>query len=341
MKRQNEELKRITEIILNREDEYGELKKACDDLFVFLSRLARLDKEKELANKDYFLPGGKAIGTVWAGMCVKEFMRTKRFLTGIYKAVRQAQVKFPHQTIHILYAGSGPFGTLLVPLTTKFNPDEIKITFLDINPESLRNLKNLITELELEAYVEDIVLCDASKYQASRKRPVHMVVTETMQRALCKEPQVSITANLVSQMAEGGILIPQNIKINAVLLDAKRDMERMTGVSGAEKDFCFYIDTVLELNQAGIQKYDREKHCFPEKVVCLPEHVEDRFDSISLFTDIQVFGEETLTYMQCSLNMPYHIMKRKNMKEESAGRKKLGFQYYVSKNPGFEYRWIG
>ncbi|SFR75343.1 SAM-dependent methyltransferase [Anaeromicropila populeti] len=340
MKSANEELKRITDIILTREEEYGELKNACDDLFQFFLELSDLNLESEESKKDYFLPGGKAIGTVWAGMCVKEFMRTKKFLTGIYKAVQRAQERFSGQPVHILYAGSGPFGTLLVPLTTRFQPEEIQITFLEINEESLEKLKRIIKELEIDSYVKDIVLCDASDYQVDRQDPIHMVVTETMQRALYKEPQVSITANLVPQMAEGGILIPQNIKIDASLLDSKRDLERMTGVEGAEQDFSFYIDTILELNQTSIKEYSRETHTFPECEVYLPDKMEDRFDSFSLFTDIQVFEDEILTYMQCSLNMPYHIMKKRVMEAESAGRRKIGLQYMVGEVPGFQYRWL-
>jgi hypothetical protein len=338
--KQFEDLQNITEIILMKEKEYGEIKQACDDLFQFFTELTGLSMDKEETREDYYLPGGKAIGTVWAGLCIKEFMRTKKFLTGIYKAIKYTQKRFPGQPLHILYAGSGPFGTLLVPLTTKFTPEEIQITFLDINPKSLESLRTIISKLQIDAYVKDIILCDASCYQADRQTPIHMVVTETMQRALCKEPQVSVTANLVPQMVEGGILVPQNIKIDAVLLDSKRDIERMTGVKGAEQDFYYYLDTIMELNQRSINEYDRERRTFLENEVCLPDHIDDRYDSLSLFTDIQVFEEETLTYLQSSLNMPYHIFKGEKMKKESISGKKIGLQYVVSEEPAFQYRWI-
>ncbi|HEX3022555.1 MAG TPA: phytanoyl-CoA dioxygenase [Lachnospiraceae bacterium] len=340
MNKQFEELKRITEIILTKVEEYGELKQACDELFQFFSELSGLTMDKEETREDYYLPGGKAIGTVWAGMCVKEFMRTKKFLTGIYKAILHAQKRFHGQPLHILYAGSGPFGTLLVPLTTKFTPEEIQITFLDINPKSLESLRTIINELQLDTYVKEIILCDASCYRADRQTPIHMVVTETMQRALYKEPQVSITANLAPQMVEGGILIPQNIKIDAVLLDSKRDIERMTGVKEAEQDFYYYLDTIMDLNQSSINAYDRDRRTFLEYEVCLPDHIEDRYDSLSLLTDIQVFEEVMLTYMQCSLNMPYYLFKGEKMRKESIGGRKIGLQYVVGEEPAFQYRWI-
>lgn len=95
-----------------------------------------------------------------------------------------------------------------------------------------------------------------------------MVVTETMKNALKNEPKVSISLNLVPQMEKDGILIPQNISVEAVLLVPKRDTERMMGVKGAGKDFYYPVKTVFQLNKENSDYYKKYKECcFSEKEI--------------------------------------------------------------------------
>lgn len=337
MENYKEELKRITEILLKQEDDYGEMKKAADELYDLFLNVSDLKEDDESCRKDYYLPKGKAIGTVWAAMCIKEFLRTKRFIRGVFLGIKRAQEKFPNRQIHMLYAGTGPFATLVMPLTTVFTSKEIKFTLLEINQDSIENLKNIIKDFEVEEYVDNIVQCDATEYKADKDKPIHMVVTETMQRALKKEPQVAITLNLVPQMEEGGILIPQNISIEVGLLDYKRDMEKMMGVEGAERDYCYYLNKIFELNKNTAVVEKKEVHSFPEFEVEIPNYIEKRYKSLSLFTNIQVFEEEQLTYNQCSLNMRQKII---DIDWNNNTVKKISFQYVINENPGFIHKLL-
>lgn len=330
-----EKLKEITKILLEEEDEYGKIKEACDDLFTLFLTASEL-KEDECSRKDCYLPKGKAIGTFWAGVCVKEFMRTKRFIRGIFYGIKKAQEKFPNRMIHILYAGTGPFGTLMLPLTTLFTSEEIKFTLLEINPNSIKSLKKVIKAFEVEKYVEEIVQCDATEYKADKEKPIHMVITETMQNALENEMQVSISLNLVPQMEKEGILVPQNISIKAALLDLKRDTERIMGVKGAEVDYYYPLSTIFQLNKESIEEYVKKENCyFKEEEVEFTKDIEQRYRRLSLFTSIKVFEEEELTYNQCSLTMPHRIM---DIDWERDAVDKMSFQYVVSEKPGFLYK---
>lgn len=330
-------LKQITEMLIKSEDDYGEIKKATDDLYNLFLTVSGLKEEDEDCRKDYYLPQGKAIGTVWAAMCIKEFLRTKKFIRGVFLGIKHAQEKFLDRPINIVYAGTGPFATLLMPLITVFSSEEVKFTFLEINPESIQNLKKIINAFGASEYVEKIVQCDAAEYQVDKGRPIHMVVTETMQRSLKKEPQVAITLNLVPQMVEGGILIPQNITVEAALLDPKRDMERMMGAQGAEKDYCHHLNKILELNKNILVIEKEKKYFFPEIEVEIPNDIDKKYKKLSLLTNIQVFGEEKLTYMQCSLNMPEKVMDIAWMNNTI---KKVMFQYVINENPGFVHKIV-
>jgi len=336
MRNYKEELKEITEILLKSEDDYGEMKKATDDLYDLFVAVSGLEENDENSRKDYYLPKGKAIGTVWAAMCIKEFMRTKKFIRGVFLGIKRAKEKFPNRKIHILYAGTGPFATLIVPLTTVFTSQEIECTLLEINPDSIENLRKIIKAFEIEEYINDIVQCDATEYKADKNKPIHMVVTETMQRALKKEPQVAITLNLVPQMEEGGILIPQNISIEAGLLDPKRDMERMMGIEGAEIDYCHHLNKIFELNKEMALEKDKNAESFEQVEVEITDSIEKRYKSLSLFTNIQVFEEEQLTYNQCSLNMRVKIASI----DEKNKIKKVIFQYFINETPGFTHKFI-
>ncbi len=326
-----ENLKGLTEILLKEEDEYGKMKETCDELFSLFFTASELE-EDEVSRKDLYLPKGKAIGTFWAGVCVKEFMRTKRFIRGIFFGIKKAQEKFPDRTIHILYAGTGPFGTLMLPLTTVFTSKEIKFTLLEINHNSIEKLKNTIRAFEAEEYVEEIIQCDATEYKAEANKPIHMIITETMQRALVKEPQVAITLNLVPQMVEGGILIPQSVNVEAALIDPKRDSERMLGVEGADQDYFYPLGKVFELNKNMAAEEREEGKAFQAVEINVPETVEKRYKRMNLLTNIQVFDEEKLTYMQCSLNLPQKVMDIDWLNNPV---RKVQFQYVIDKTPGF------
>lgn len=337
MRNYKEELKEITEILIKSKDDYGEMKKATDDLYDLLVTVSGLEENDEDSRKDYYLPKGKAIGTVWAAMCVKEFMRTKKFVRGVFLGIKRAKEKFPNRKIHILYAGTGPFATLMLPLTTIFSSSEVGFTLLEINTHSIENLRKVIKTFNAQEYVDNIVQCDATEYKADKDKPIHMIVTETMQRALKKEPQVAITLNLVPQMEEGGILIPQNISIEAGLLDPKRDMEKMMGVEGAERDYCYNLKKIFELNKEMALAKDKKAKFFEEVEVEIYDYIEKRYKDLNLFTNIQVFEEERLTYNQCSLNMREKVI---DIDWNNDTMKKVSFQYVINETPRFIYKLL-
>lgn len=329
------ELKRITAILLDKESDFGELKRGAEEMYHFFSGIAQTE-EDAVARETIYLPKGKAIGTYWAGLCVKEFMRTCTYLRGIYQAILDCREHF-FGTVHIFYAGCGPFGTLLVPFTTLFGSNEIKITFADINPYSLECLQRVIHELEAEEYVAGIIREDLTGYRKEQDRPIHMVVTETMNCALQKEPQVSITGCLAPLLEEGGILIPEKITISAAFIDRVKEREYTMGSASLGESFLYPLGTVFTLDKETFAKEKGRGNTFTEKVIDLPKGLESRYKTLYLLTDIQIYKEECLTYNQCSLTLP---VKAVPVDWENNEIKGIGFQYQISENPGFVYRCI-
>jgi hypothetical protein len=72
-------------------------------------------------------PAGLAIDTRSAALCIFDMMRTRKFLLGIRDAIDEKLRIDPGQPVTILYAGTGPFATLLTPLITVFRPDQLQM----------------------------------------------------------------------------------------------------------------------------------------------------------------------------------------------------------------------
>lgn len=108
----------------------------------------------------------------------------------------------------MLYAGCGPFAPFALMLATRFEPSEVRVTLLDVHSWSLECARRLFETFGLADFVRAYVCADAATYTWPRDLPLHVVLTETMQHALQKEPQVAVTLNLAPQLSDGGILVP-------------------------------------------------------------------------------------------------------------------------------------
>lgn len=336
-------LHQITRVLLLSEDHYDVLTRAIGDLHRLFLDITGLDLDSLRHRENIHLPTGKAIGPVWAALCVRELLRTKRFVRGAYLGVKSALARFPDRPIHILYAGTGPFATLAMPLTTVFTPADVTFTFLEVNPESIGYLAKIVAAFQAEGYVRDVVRCDAATYRAGPGQSIQMVISETMQNALEKEPQVAITLNLAPQLAPGGIWIPQNIRIDAALLSPRRDRERIMGTGGV-MDCYRVLETIFELNKdtrGGSRDPDgtsTESCSFPEVTVEIPQDVAPEYSQLFLFTTIQVFEDEWLQPWECSLTLPKRVVKAHVATGLGAHQKvaRVRFQYRMSAVPGFE-----
>ena len=167
---------------------------------------------------DTFLESGVAINPEAAAHCVKDYQRTVVFLRGIDAAIRNTMARFPKTPIRILYAGCGPFATLLLPLLPSFKASALDIQLIDIHQRSLDSAVAVARHFGLSDYHLQTTRADASSYRDAGE--FHLIIAETMQKSLEQEPQYAVTANLAPQLIAGGVFIPGKIEVELRLAPA-------------------------------------------------------------------------------------------------------------------------
>jgi hypothetical protein len=271
---------------------------------------------------DTIIEGGVALSSAEAAICVDDYIRTARFLKGIHAALTELQERFPSTTLNVLYAGSGPYATLILPLLPLFGKNDLKITLLDINPSSVSSVQALLAKLNLGSCVDSVICDDATRYRYPATEPLHLVISETMFHALIREPQVSITLNLAPQITPGGILIPESISLD--LAQAFFAKERYWSAAdndpvNPQKAHMPYnhpplpITHLFKVAKDTIFRIPKEKkHSFTTNWLPVPIEFSDRPD-LCIFTQIIVFGSVTLDPSASFITNPYCAISIYNM----------------------------
>ncbi|MDT0554386.1 hypothetical protein [Patiriisocius hiemis] len=206
--------KSLTQVLLETSSEAEEVTVAKSLAALYEELLAQSSSKDQYASTfPTHVDGGIALSSQHALDCLQDPLRTVRFIKATYHAIRDAQSIFKNQQIELVYAGCGPGAPIVLPLLSMFSPKELAITLVDINQSSITSVEALIKFLDATAYFRKSYLGNAIEYKHDTSLPLHIVVSETMDKGLIKEPQVAITQNLVPQLNPKGILIPEAIDI--------------------------------------------------------------------------------------------------------------------------------
>lgn len=318
-------------------ENYGPITQAIknlEDVFFTITGLNPYSRSAEYDEPSY-TQQGVAIAPSAAGMCINEFMRTWYFLKGMYLGIKRAAAAFPGERIHILYAGCGPFATLFIPLTTCFSSREISFTLLDIHPQSIQSVKKLIDKLDISDYVEDCRVTDVLRFNPPVSKMYHLAVTETMNQALRKEPQVAITHHVSRFLFPfpQGIFIPQRVTVSAVVTDIDHEFPALhtTYTRKNEQDTCYKDRYRPHIDLGIIYELIPGMEDYPTKTFQVPP-LKNKNNTLALMTQITVFDGVELTEGQCSLTLPYKYSFLHRLPPADANR--YVAYYEISSLPG-------
>lgn len=316
---QHSQLLDITKVFLQDNLDYLALTEAIQHYKEILQSLAPIDLENLENRKDIQAKGGLAIGPAWAALCIDDMARTRQFVKGISQAINTVlSKKTDHTPVEILYAGTGPFATLVLCLLPRYTPQQIQLTLLEINPISFQAVQKVFEQLGLQAFVRDFIQENAVTYHI--KHTPDIIISETMIRALDKEPQVAIMMNLLDQVGSTTLMIPQNIRLSL-------GVSRLN--SKAFKIDQETLDTLLEITPRNLKLY-REAGGFPTKQVKVNLNEWKNYHDLNIDTDIQVYEDCHISFNLSGLTVPKKILDIAQTKENEVG---FEFQYQIEPIP--------
>ena len=301
----------------------GESKRLIDPMLKQLCQIAAVELHPEsfLDTEASHTPFGKAVSLTTAAQCAEDPERGRVFIQGIYQAIQDRLKAHPGQIVNILYAGTGPFAWLLLPLLPLFSASQIQVTLLDIHQASLDKVTKLIEHFDLADRMVESVCADATLWQPNTVVKFDVILSETMKHLLQQEPQVQIFTHLQAYLADDGVLIPQNIELDAWL-------ECRTVQDFVETH---YLGPLFALNLQTARLLASGDRSFLAGTLLLPDFSPSAV-TLKFTTSIQVYGNSTLSENQSQLTLPRY--RREHwLKPLSC----LAFRYEQGTHPDFVF----
>ena len=333
------DLDEIADIIYNDDSSFGELLMAVKAYGYLLSEITGFSVDDPEAQTDIFTDSGKVIASKWARMCVDDYLRTKRFANGLLKAVL-AKRKGGKEKIHILYAGTGPFAALVLPLTRRFSADEISFTLLELNDHSFETLKKVVAHFGIEPYIKQMEKCDATTFRVPKDADVDIFLTETMTHGLKSEHQVAISYKLLPQLGPETTLIPEEIQLDLIAVNSEI-MDANAKSLGEPQPYYKKLGRLFTLSKSEIvargDAFNESfpNYTFPEESIEVPPDTNREYNYLAIGTHIRIYEDEELNYNDSGLTVMLNLMELNPMMVTVS---EVVASYVCGKNPGLTCR---
>lgn len=310
-----------TKLLLNRDCNIGRDHEITRELSQLYAKVGGISSDENINDWDNVeLESGVAINPIQAAKCLEETLRTQMFIKGIYQCLLD-KLSQKH-TVNVVYAGTGPYGCLLLPLLALMPTAPIRVSLIDIHKDNTESIQRIVEHLGIDHQITSIECADATTW--SPKSPVQfdIVISETMTALLGREPQVAIFAHLQQFLADDGILIPEKVSLSAVLLPFE---------SANLPDIP--LGQFFELNRELTRSLAKGHQDGLIGEIVLPRSFSSiDYQHLSFRTDIQIYRAHWLTFGQCSLNLSIDYA---GLKLEPGGS--IKFCYRMTALPKFEF----
>jgi len=242
---------------------------------------------------------GKALGLNHAAQCLLDYKRTVKFLKAMVMAIKEKQQNHPNETIHVFYAGCGPYAPFITLIAPLFSPEEVQFSLLEINDKSLEYAKNLIQKLELTNYITNYYTADAVTFKIPEPEKYHILFSETLDALLYRECYVPILFNLLPQLSEDVAVIPENVLIK---------MSLSVNPIADSKHITEEIDTIIDVRKAiALNTVTTAPSQLPNKKIAIKPLNIDQYNYLVLDTLVHVYDNIWLTRNESSLTIPLEM----------------------------------
>lgn len=337
-------LERLTNQLLSPDSENSALREAATGLHGLLGDFSGLTEgsNNEEDTSNIALDTGLAISPKDAARSILDYRRTTKFLRGLREAITKARKQFSNGPIEILYAGCGPFAPFALALATKFSPEEVQFTLLDVHSRSLEIARHIFAKMGLRNHVRNFIKGDAGSHRKPAGGELHIVLVEAMQSTLAVEPQVSITLNLAPQLAAGGFFIPERIEIDAHLTDLQREIAFLSlgpdedGVERPLPAHRIHLGRVFEISATTVSAaklVNGEPPSFSPVIVEAPGDTQQKLHAL-LTTTVTIFDSIVIREGESGITQPT-ILHDLGALDPGA---RIEFRYAIGREPGLKYR---
>ncbi len=268
---------------------------------------------------------GVALGLWHASLSMEDRPRTAAFLRGLSQALSSELESYPSRPIHLVEAGCGPLAGLSIPMMTLFEPDQLQVTLVDLHDESIEVAEELVRSLGLTDYLKQAICANLLNYEF--ENPADVVVLETMDAALNREPQVSLMRRLVNVFPDA-LILPESITIDLQSLNFTHVGFPMTVESLDRK----HIGRVFELDRQSAIGLEEKDGTLPAARLRVPEDLSAE-EQLVLMTQVKVFREVVLQHLEAQITAPVPIV---DFQPGWLGAE-LEFRYRIGRSPGLEW----
>lgn len=312
--------------ILDRTTGDAELLHACAALHEWA-----LGPQPALSGTSIGLPSGLAIAPLDAARCLLDAARTACLARALDASIAARRARRPNERIEILYAGCGPLAPLALIAAARHRETPLRISLIDAHPESLRMARGVFERAGLAGLLGDVVCDDAARWRRPAAAPrAAILVAEVMQRALAREPQLAVVANLLPQCEHGTELIPARIGIELALAPLE---SLFLGASGAARH---RLGSVLELSAAALPALCRALRANPTRLPAqslqIPDDAPHGCHAV-LLTCIDGGHGHALAESASGLTQPLPVLELGRV----APGETLTLCYRLVPEPGFEF----
>jgi hypothetical protein len=298
------QLRAFADVILAESYHPGELRQTLLAFEAWLIALAELQIDAESCRSNIKTAHELALGPTWAALCVEDIARTRQFVRGTYQAVQARRHANGGLPVHVFYAGCGPFATLVLPLLAYFSEQQLRLSLVDINPISVACVQRLFARLNLQGFLDDVLLADAMRMTIAKPNEIDIVLSETMQRTLKNECQVQIMSNLMRQLPEHVLMLPERITLTLAQIDFSKEKANGDDARPMEKLGTLFDFTKTSIHCAAWHQQDDQRFLVTEGITAVVQH-----EHIQLYvlTNIDIYQDAKLELNESGLSTPEPI----------------------------------